>query len=94
MTREHMVVVTHRAACVTVVKNPSERLGQVVTRVDHTGDMPHDDLTVLTPRLNRKELHFNVTCPGSRLLVVDDVDAGLVIHMHRARIGNLEAQVL
>ena len=48
--------------------------------------MTHDDFVVFAPRLNCKELHFNVASPRGGTTIVDNVDASLVVHIQRCEV--------
>lgn len=72
-------VVSHEATSVTGMEDPSERLREVVGRVDNAGNVTHDDVAGVVPILNSKMLDVNVTRAFGRYTSVDHLDGRHVV---------------
>ena len=70
---------SHKATCMTGVKNPAERFGQVVGRIENTFDMMKGNMAFLLPILYGKMLYFEMTDSVCRMIVVDDLDGGFIV---------------
>ena len=55
------MVVTHEVARMTMVKDPTEGLGECVSQIDNTRNVVEDDITRVFPVLNGKMLDSNMT---------------------------------
>jgi hypothetical protein len=62
------------------MKNPTKRLGKVISTVDDAGNVTHDQvLRDGCPLLNSKSLDVDVTGAFGRNTVVHHLDGGLVV---------------
>ena len=76
---------SHDAASMASMEDPSEGLGEVVSRVENAGDVFHEDVTTFFPVLNSEVLDVDVTRALCRDLVVDHVDGRKVVLVERSR---------
>ena len=67
-------VVTNKMPSMSSVKDPSKRLGQIVSRVDNTWYMKYFNASILLPILYSKVLNINMTSSLSRNTGVDNHD--------------------
>jgi len=74
-------VVTHGAAGMAAVKDPAEVLGELIRRVDDTGQVAHDNVALLAPFLDSEVLYIDMTGTFGRAGGVDHIDGCLVIFM-------------
>ena len=61
------------------MKNPAERLGEVITRVDDARDVMHDDFTILFPFLDGEVLDGDMTRTIGGDACIDHVDRGHIV---------------
>ena len=67
-------VVTNKMPSMSSVKDPSKRLGQIISRVDNTWYMKYFNASILLPILYSKVLNINMTSSLSRNTGVDNHD--------------------
>ena len=72
-------VMSHDAASVTLMEDPSKRLGEVVAAEDGARTKTHDDVTSFLPILEGKPLDVNVSGALSRNPSIDNLDGGFVV---------------
>ena len=85
-------VVSHGAAGVAAVKDPAEVLGELVRRVDDTGQVAHDNVALLAPFLDSEVLYIDMTGTFGRAGGVDHIDGCLVIFMKNGGAGLSKAK--
>lgn len=69
------------------MKNPAEALCEVVAGIDNNKNANHVNVTSILPILDCKEanVHVNVTGAFGGVMVLDDLDCGLVVLVDRCR---------
>ena len=75
----------HNTTGMSRVKNPSERLGQVISRVEDARDKNHKDVAIVFPILDRKVLDVNVARTFSRMASIDHFDGSGIVFIDRSR---------
>ena len=75
---------THDAASVAFVKDPSKRLGEVIGWVDDARDECHECVTSIFPVLCGEVLDVDVARATCRNACVDHVDGRLVVTVQRS----------
>ena len=63
------------------VKDPAKVLGELVRRVDDTGQVAHDNVALLAPFLDSEVLYIDMAGTFGRAGGVDHIDSCLVIFM-------------
>jgi len=83
------LMVPHSMLSMPMMKDPPKSFGRIVGHVEGARDMFHQNITLLTPFLDCKELHINVLracsrfslvyhCNGCFIMFVED--GGLLLH--------------
>lgn len=67
------------------MEDPSERLSEVVARVQDPSNVHHGDVHFISPFLNGEVLRLDVTRARGWFLLVDHGDGGLVVNKKRRR---------
>ena len=80
-------VVSHGAAGMAAVKDPAKVLGELVRRVDDTGQVAHDNVALLAPFLDSEVLDIDMAGTFGRAGGADHIDGCLVIFMKDCRAG-------
>lgn len=76
---------SHQAADVTGVKDPSERLGVSIAWIDDARDVVHLDVPISSPLLDGEMLDINVSRARRGSVLIDHGDGGLVVYVERSR---------
>ena len=71
--------VPHKATFMAGMKNPAERFGQVIGRIEDTFDVTKGNMAFLLPILYGEMLYFEMTDSVRRMIVVDDLDGGFIV---------------
>ena len=83
---------SHGPTRVSAMQSPDEGFGEIITWVDHTSQVGHDNFPCLTPGLDRKVLDLNMAGSGSRLRVVDNIDVRHIVSEASTRASLEEPQ--
>ncbi len=85
---------THSMQSMPMMKNPSKCFSRIVSKIENARYVPHQDISLLAPILNCKELHINVTRASGWLALVDHCDCSLVIFVEYCWLLLCKAKVL
>ena len=84
---------SHQAAAVSSMEDPTKRFREIVGRIKDPGDEGKEYVTVVFPILNRKVLDQNMTRAIRRNASVDHFDGGLVVTVEDCGGGGLKTKV-
>ena len=73
------MVVAHHSSGMTGMKDPTQRLGEVIGWVDDSWNVVHDDVTIIFPLLNSKPRDVNMFSGDLR---VDHMNGGDIVAVH------------
>jgi hypothetical protein len=71
--------VIHGPEDVTAVEQPAEGFGGSIDRVDHRGDVAHDDVSSCLPFLYGEGLNGDMARASGGFVLIDHRDGGLVV---------------
>ena len=71
---------SHVASCMTAMKNPAKSFGHVVTGIDDSWEVLHDDIPSVSPFLNGIMLDFDVSGMWSGTGFIDHSQSSLVVN--------------
>ena len=74
---------SHDESGMSLVKNPSKRLGEIISRIDSSRDVKQLNVTPSFPVLNSKESDINMPGPLGRFSRVDNGDGRFIILVDR-----------
>ena len=80
------------AAAVAFMEKTTQRLGESICGIDLARKMAKDKVASLAPFLNGKPLDVNMTCPFSRVAMVNNLNARFVILKDDSRLGSGEVK--
>ena len=75
---------SHCSPSMTPMRAPRKSLRQIVTGIDLSSNMRHDNFSCLSPRLDREVLDLDVTSTRCRFQVIDNTDIGKIISIASA----------
>lgn len=78
-------VTHHHAASMAGVEDPAKCLRHEAGRVDNTRDVFHENVTVVLPILDSKELNVNVRAVFGCDVMVDDFDSRQIVFVKHSR---------
>lgn len=87
------LVVSHDTASMTLMKDPSQRLGEVVRGIEDPWNVTHHNVPSIFPILDGKELDVNVARSLSGDLRIDHPDGRHVVIVDGGRTGRWEAKL-
>ncbi len=87
-------MMTHSKSSMPMMKNPSKCFSQIVSKVENTRYVLHQDISLLMPILNNKELHIDVARVSGQLALVDHCNCGFVIFVEYCQLFLCKAKVL
>jgi hypothetical protein len=77
--RERSSVMTHDAANMAMMEDPTKGFGEGIGGVDYTRDVDHDDVTVAFPLLQGEVLNINMVRALGRLAGIGHQNSGLIV---------------
>lgn len=84
----------HHATYMPGMKDPAERFGECIRRVNDAGDVAHNDITRFFPVLDSEELDVNMSSAFGRYAVVNHEDRGHIVFVDGSRGWLLETEFL
>ena len=87
-------MMTHHAAHVSGMENPTEWLGKGIRRVDDSRDVAHNDIARCFPVLDGKVLNVNVSGAIRRNVVVDHEDSRHIVFVDWSGRGLRETELM
>ncbi len=72
-------MMAHSMPSMSMMKNPSKCFSRIVSKIENTRYVLHQNISLLMPILNCKELHINVVRASGWLALVDHCDCSFVI---------------